>query len=102
MTQTEREGLIRIRRLRRNGGLIPVVGLGLALLAALMTRNQLLPFVLFGLAACIGGVLNTWYMFARCPRCASPFIALRGRAGLRWPTSKCRRCGLDMKDLTLA
>jgi uncharacterized membrane protein HdeD (DUF308 family) len=101
MTRTEREGLIRIRSLRRYGGWIPVVGLGLALLATL-TKNEILPIVVFGLTACIGGVLNTWYAFVRCPRCGSPFIALRGRGGFRWPTSKCRQCGLDMKELNVA
>ena len=82
VTETEREGLIRIRSLRRYGGWIPIVGLGLALLATL-TRNGILPIVVFGLIACIGGVLNTWHAFVRCPRCGSPFIALRVSVGLR-------------------
>src|SRR5438874_8197534 len=98
MRDTERRGLCRILWLKRVGAWLPIVGLAVGVVAALGYSEH----AMLGVAVVIfliAGVLNTLYMFSRCPRCRRFFNSIpESRFAFIWPVGRCRHCGLHLTD----
>src|SRR5258708_19694435 len=96
MNDRERNGLRRILGLKGVGAGVPVVGFAIAAVATLGYSEH----AMLGAAIAIflvAGVLNTLYMFSRCPRCRRFFNSIpESRFGFIWPVCKCRHCGLHL------
>ena len=85
------------------GGFIPLFFWGIMLVGGTVAAG-ILPLVVFGLPALLGGVL--WDILGACPECSkSPFALDGGHVGpfrlgaaLWWPERQCSRCGYDLTE----